>query len=212
MKLCEQAYFYRKQLQMWRCAPGRATGKRSSGGESRGSGKQAGVGSSIAVAAVVSDPLVRKDGGEAQKKSPTQKDAASDSGSGNESDDARFLYETDLRILVTDTRNTIAKTYFMRQPMYEKSWMDNFFRRERWETHDRVQRHWQSLCKHGQTLVADVRDPIINEHVLLRDETPEVTSTDVWAYLEHGMKKRKETNAQHFLHYHMHLILVWHPP
>jgi len=187
--------------------------KRSTRGKARGSGKQAGVGRLNAVAAEGSVPLVRNDdvdAGEAQQtKSPAQEDAASDSGS----DDARHLLETELRILVTDTRNPTVHTFFLSQPGYEKSWMDNWFRPEEWETHDRVQRHWQSLCKDGQTLVvSDVRDPIVNEHVLLRDETPGVTSTDVWAYLEHGMKKREEADAQHFLPYHMHLILVWHPP
>ena len=188
-------------------------------GVSGGSGKQPDGDSVNPVPVVASSQECMDgvpDGGEAQeKKSTTQKDAASDSGDESDPESTRRFEENSLRILFTDTRDpTVVRSYFVSHPAYSASWMDNWFRREQWATHDRVLRHWKSLCEDGQQLyVPDVRDPITNEHVLLRDETPEVTSTDVWAFIEKQIKnevaiKEEQHMAYQQKAYQMHLILV----
>ena len=189
--------------------------KSVSRGESPGSGKQADVGSVAPVAAAAAMPPVCTadvpDEAEPQPKRTSQElQKASDNGDDSDSDSTRRFHANSLRILITDTRDpSFIKSYFLRHPAYEASWMDNWFRREQWETHDRVLRHWKSLCMDGQQLyVPDVRDPIINEHVLLRDETPGVTSTDVWAFIEKQIKDEVEVKAEQHMDYQIHLMLV----
>ena len=189
--------------------------KSVSRGESPGSGKQADVGSVAPVAAAAAMPPVCTadvpDEAEPQpKRTSPELQKASDNGDDSDSDSTRRFHANSLRILITDTRDpSFIKSYFLRHPAYEASWMDNWFRREQWETHDRVLRHWKSLCMDGQQLyVPDVRDPIINEHVLLRDETPGVTSTNVWAFIEKQIKDEVEVKAEQHMDYQIHLMLV----